>query len=469
VTVAVCWFRRDLRLHDHPALEAAATAGAVVPLFVIDPRLVRSPRMSRARLAYLADALADLDASLLARGAALVVRRGDPAAVVPAVAHEAGATAVHWHADHTPFAARRDGAVQRALAGARVGVRVHDGTLIHAPGTVRTAAGGPFKVFTPFARAWRARVFDAPVPAPSAVAGPPLPGEGPPSPAALGAAAADRALEAGETAALGRLDRFLRTAANDYAERRDLLVADATSRLSADLHSGTLSPRTVWSRLADTEGQRAFARQLIWREFYAHVLAEWPEAARTEWNPAFRGLPWLGSGPELEAWRAGATGYPLVDAAMRQLAAEAWLPNRARMVVASFLCKHLLVDWRAGETHFLRRLVDGDVAANNGGWQWAAGTGTDAQPYFRIFNPVRQGTRFDPDGRYVRRFVPELAAVPDRWIHEPWRMPDSARTAAGVRLGRDYPEPIIEHGLARRRALEWFAAHRRTGAAAEPR
>jgi deoxyribodipyrimidine photo-lyase len=462
VATAVCWFRRDLRLRDHRALRAAVRAAdEVVPLFVLDPRLLRSARMSPARLCYLADALADLDGSLRARGARLVVRRGDPRAVVPAVAREAGARGVHWHGDHTPYAARRDHAVTAALAAERIATGVHDGTLVHAPGTVRTGDGGPYKVFTPFARAWRALGVDRPAPAPATLRSPDVAGEAPPTLHDFGQSPSDRALDGGERAALARLDRFVRGHAGAYAQQRDVLAAGGTSRLSADLHFGTISPRTIWARLRDSEGHRAFGEQLVWREFYAHVLAEWPEAAHTEWDPASRELPWLGDGPELEAWRRGLTGFPLVDAGMRQLASESWMHNRARMVVASFLCKDLLADWRLGEAHFMAHLVDGDLANNNGGWQWAAGTGTDAQPYFRVFNPARQGARFDPSGAYVRRHVPELRAVGDRWIHEPWRMPPAEQRAAGVEIGRDYPGPIVEHAEAARRARDWYAVHRR--------
>ena len=462
MTTSVCWFRRDARLDDHPALHAAAgDADRLVALFVLDPRLLGSARMSRRRLAFLADALADLDAGLRARGGWLVVRSGDPTVVVPAVAREAAARSVHWHRDHTPYAAVRDEAVLAALSNAGIHGRVHDGTLVRAPGSVLTKQGTPFKVFTPFARQWRTMPVDAPRPAPSRVRAAAVTGEPLPTPAQLGAGADDRALPGGEHAGLARLNRFLDGPIEAYPELRDQLAADATSRLSADLHFGTVSARTVWSGLADSPAHHTFATQLVWREFYAHVLAAWPEAAEAEWNPSTRGLPWRQESSDVDAWRDGRTGYPIVDAAMRQLDTQGWMHNRGRLIVASFLCKDLLVDWRIGEAHFLRTLVDGDWASNNGGWQWAAGTGTDAQPFFRVFNPVRQGQRFDPQGTYVRRHVPELARVPDRWIHEPWRMPAEAQQTAGVRVGVEYPAPIVDHDAARRRALDWFARHRR--------
>ncbi len=463
MSTAVCWLRRDLRLHDNPALRAAcAEADAVVPLFVLDPRLLRGPRMSRARLAFLADALADLDARLRERGGRLVVRHGDPAEVVPAVAAEASATRVHWHHDVTPHATARDANVAAALQ--RLGAHhvAHEAVVIQPPGTVRTKAGQPFKVYTPFAKAWRALGVDEPRAEPGRVTVPAtVEGQPPPTLADLGVTEADRALAGGEQAGLARLERFLAGPVDAYDARRDLMAVEGTSRLSADLHYGTVSPRQVWAGLADEAAHRAFADELIFREFYHHVLAAWPEAATTEWSPRFRDLPWGGHGPAFEAWAQGRTGYPIVDAGMRQLASTSWLHNRARMIVASFLCKDLLVDWRLGEAHFLRHLVDGDIASNNGGWQWAAGTGTDAQPYFRIFNPVRQGQRFDPDGAYVRRFVPELAHVPDRFVHAPWTMGPLEQEAAGCVVGRDYPEPIVDHAAARQRALEWFATHAR--------
>jgi len=463
VPTAVCWLRRDLRLHDHRALRAAcAEADAVVPLFVLDPALVRGARVSRARLVYLSDALADLDARLRRRGGRLVVRHGDPAEVVPALAAEVGADTVHWHRDATPYAATREARVTAALDREGIAHREHDGVVIQPPGSVLTKGGAPFKVYTPFARAWRAQGVAPPAAEPGRVAVPDAVASAAlPAPADLGASEADRALPGGEGPGLERLERFLDGPIEVYDRSRDLLATDGTSRLSADLHYGTVSPRQVWAGLAEADAHRAFADELIFREFYHHVLAAWPETAATEWSARFRDLPWGGPGPELDAWAAGRTGYPIVDAGMRQLAATSWMHNRARMIVASFLCKDLLIDWRHGEAHFLRHLVDGDIASNNGGWQWAAGTGTDAQPYFRIFNPVRQGERFDPDGAYVRRWVPELAEVPTRWVHAPWTLGPLEQQAAGCVLGRDYPEPIVDHAAARQRALDWFATHAR--------
>jgi deoxyribodipyrimidine photo-lyase len=465
----IIWFRRDLRLDDHPALHAAlADAGddtRVVPLFVWDPAITERGRVSPARLAYLCEALADLDGALRDRGARLVVRHGDPVDAVPAVAGEVRATAVHWARDFTPYARRRDGAVRAALADLDDPPEVddHGGTAMHDPGTVLTGSGDVYKVFTPFHRAWRRHAIGDPLDAPDAI-----PGHGTvasddlPTAAALDLDEIDDRQRGGEAAARDRLRSFLDDGAGAYDEQRDALAADATSRLSADLHFGCLSVRRVHDHLdLRNGGHQAFAAELAWRDFYLHVLAAWPEVLTEEFKPAYRQLPWSDDAEAFDAWRDGRTGFPIVDAGMRQLRSIGWMHNRARMIVASFLCKDLLIDWRLGEAHFLQHLIDGDLASNNGGWQWAAGTGTDAQPYFRIFNPVTQGERFDPDGAYVRRWVPELADVPTEYIHHPWDMPDDVAATCGVTVGDDYPEPLVDHKQARQRALDWFDQHTR--------
>ena len=459
----ILWLRRDLRLADHPALHAALDgADRVVPLFVLDPSLVRARTMSPARLSYLCDALADLDNQLRERGGRLVVRSGDPRRVLPQVAAEVGASAVHWSADSTTFAQRRDAQVAEALRAAGVPMRAHPGVAVHAPGTVRSGTGEVYRVFSPFLRAWLTRDVGRLLPLPDTV---PVHGnvasEDLPTLSALDVGLAADVLAGGPRAAGQRLERFRADGAGAYHDRRNALAEDGTSRLSADLHYGCLSPRQPLAGLDRRRpGHRAFTTEIAWRDFYLHVMAAWPEVRGTEFNPDYRRLPWRGGGADFDAWAAGRTGYPIVDAGMRQLAAIGWLHNRARMIVASFLCKDLLIDWRLGQDHFLQHLVDGDVASNNGGWQWAAGTGTDAQPYFRIFNPTTQGQRFDPDGAYVRRWVPELRVVPPRWIHAPAELPAAVAADIGFVLGRDYPEPIVDHAEARRRALDWFATHK---------
>ncbi len=459
------WFRRDLRLADNPALTAAATAEHLVCAFVLDERILRSPRMSAARVTYLRQALVDLDDRLAAAGNRLVVLEGDPATTLVDLARAVGAAAVHATTDHTPFATARDEAVRTALEAVEVPLESHDGTAIVRPATVLTGSGSPYQVFTPFHRAWKDARHDDPLPVPAL---PPAP-DGVPD----GVDATDHPLlaadpldepwpDGGEGPARDRLDAWLADGVDDYDDQRDVLAANGTSRLSADLHLGCLSAREAWSRLDRRRtGQSTFATELAWRDFYLHVMAAWPEAARTAFRPEYRDLPWHDDPEGLQAWTEGQTGYPVVDAAMRQLRRMGWMHNRARMIVASFLCKDLLIDWREGEAHFLAHLVDGDIANNNGGWQWAAGTGTDAQPFFRIFNPVSQGRRFDPDGDYVRTYVPELRDVPAPAIHSPWTLSKDDQDRYGVVIGQDYPAPIVDHAEARDRALAWYESNRR--------
>lgn len=474
---AIAWFRRDLRLHDHPALMAAISGRtAVVPLYVVDPALVGGRFASSNRTWFLLESLAALRSSLREGGSDLVVRVGNPRVVVPEVARQAGADAVYVSRDHAPYGRTRDADVASALAAAGVAWHPRRGVLVHEPDEVRTGAGGTFTVYSPFRRAWE-RLERRPIlPAPDVV--PPLPdgfvrlsgGAGAvPSLDMLGLGrgpTADPALlpEPGETAARRRLERWLASGVRRYAEDRSRMdLIDGTSRLSADLHLGLLSAAEVVERVAATgggDGRRTFTNELVWREFYAHVLFHQPGVRTAAFRPEFEHLPWSQDEAAFRAWADGRTGYPIVDAAMRQLATTGWMHNRARMVAASFLTKHLLIDWRRGEAHFMRHLVDGDVASNNGGWQWSASTGTDPQPYFRIFNPILQGRRFDPSGAYVRRFVPELANVPAERIHAPWEMTDLEQAAAGCRIGIDYPAPVVDHGEARARAIAVYEAAR---------
>ncbi len=421
----VVWFRRDLRVGDHPALAAAVGSGRpVIPLFVRDPALMDPARTGPRRLARLERAIAALDRDLRALGGHLVIRSGRPDEVVAAVAHGAGASQVHASRDFTPFAVARDRSVAASLD-----LRLYPGTL-----AVEPEATGDTRVFSPFFRRWAAEPIEQPLPIPRRIDVPPrVAGEPPPE-----------VTPEGEPEARARLTAFASTSAADYATGRDRLDQDGTSRLGADLHLGTLSPRQV---LAEVE-EESFRRQLAWRDWASHILTYRPSARRAAWREDARDLAWLDDDAGFRAWRDGRTGYPVVDAAMRQLSEEGWLHNRARMIVASFLAKDLLVDWRLGEAHFLRELVDGDVANNSFGWQWTAGVGTDAAPFFRIFNPVRQGERFDPSGVWVRRWVPEVAALPDRFVHRPWMTPDGPP--------RGYPAPIVEHAQARARALAWF-------------
>lgn len=449
MSVGLAWFRSDLRLDDNPAWAAAASCDRVVALFVLDPVLWGGAGLHRRN--QLAAHLGALDGALQIRGGRLCVRRGDPRRVVQAEVEAAGAELVAWNEDVSPYAARRDAAVARRLADR---VEVHAGRYVHAPGRVLTGEGRPFRVFTPFYRQWLATPWEArPEPGRARVAGDPgdgLPEAGPPL------------MEPGEEAAEARLEAFLERI-DRYGEERDRPDLDTTSRLSADLKFGTISPRTVARRSEGPgAGREAFVRQLAWREFYAHLLAAFPETRRRAMRPEYDRVAWRHDPEGLAAWEEGRTGYPFVDAAMRQLRAEGWIHNRARMVAASFLVKDLLIDWRLGERHFLRWLVDGDVAQNVGNWQWVAGTGADAAPYFRVFNPVSQGRRFDPGGDYVRRWVPELARLPAPVIHAPWQAASGVLAAAAVVLGETYPAPIVDHAEARVATLAAYDAARRT-------
>lgn len=483
---SVAWFRRDLRLHDHPALAAALErSDIVVPLFILDPRLILGRAASPNRAWFLLGSIADLRTSLRALGSDLVVRVGDPRQLVPDFARGIGAAQVVVSRDHGPYGRARDRVVATRLAAAGIGWREFAGVLVHEPEAVTTRAGAPFRVFTPFHRAWQRLDRRPLVGAPTGV--PRLPSAlaadvgSIPTLADIGLGDGPTAMTSalpspGESAARGRLDRWLADGLAGYAATRDRLDIDGTSRLSADLHLGTLSPLEAierstdvgddagWSS-ADHAGRRAFVRQLVWREFYAHLLFHEPRLRDRTLHPEFDDLPWTSGAAgdaALAAWQAGRTGYPIVDAAMRQLAATGWMPNRARMLAASFLAKDLLLDWRAGEAWFLRHLVDGDVSANDGGWRWSASTGADPQPWFRIFNPVIQGRRHDPDGDYVRRWVPELRGLPTGRIHAPWEATAQEQAEAGCRIGTDFPRPMVDHAVARRRALAVYGAARRS-------
>ncbi len=456
MSATVWWVRRDLRLADQPALLAAAAEsgprGAVVPLFVLDPPLWAAA--GAARRTRLAASLRALDADLQARYAVrLVVRHGSPTAVVPALAREVGADTVHVTAESTPYGRRRDAAVRAALESDPRGRRalVASGTAYAiGPGTLLTGGGTPYRVFTPFARAWRAHGAPGPAPMPTRLAGlADVPSDG--IPETPGAEA-----PVGEAAALARWRDFLDGGLADYADHRDRPDLDGTSRLSEALKFGEVHPRTLLAHLArspaaGSPGAHTYVTELAWREFYADVLWHHPESAWADLRP-MPGMTYDEPGAGFQVWQSGRTGFPFVDAGMRQLAATGWMHNRVRMVTASFLVKDLHVWWPHGARHFLGLLRDGDLASNSHGWQWCAGTGTDAAPYFRVFNPVGQGLRFDPDGAYVRRWVPELAHLPGAAAHEPWRHP------LGYAAG--YPTRILDHAAEREEALRRYAATR---------
>ncbi|MDP9459965.1 MAG: DNA photolyase family protein [Actinomycetota bacterium] len=441
------WFRRDLRLGDHPALltalEAAGPDGSVLPVFVVDERLWGPSGNPRRR--FLLDCLAELREQT---DGALVLRSGDPSRVIPELVAEVGPESVHVSADAGPYGRRRDDAVEGALAGVPL-LRTGSPYAV-TPGRVTKADGTPFKVFSPCSRAWREHGWRAPAPRPQAVRWnsgvrsedpPPVPqvdAELPP---------------AGEAAALAAWERFKEERLTGYDGARNSPGIEGTSRMSAYLKYGCIHPRTQLADLAgnEEEAARRYTDELAWRDFYADVLWHRPDSAREDLDPQLSGMD-HDSGPDAEslvaAWEQGRTGFPIVDAGMRQLLGEAYVHNRVRMIVASFYVKDMHQHWRGGARYFLQHLVDGDLASNNHGWQWVAGTGTDASPYYRVFNPVTQGKKFDPEGAYVKRWVPELRDLDPEHVHEPWTAP------GGVPAG--YPAPIIDHAHERLVALDRY-------------
>ena len=433
-------FTRDLRMRDHPALaEAVRTAKHVVPAFVIDNDLLANGFARPNRLAFLLDSLADLDGSLASRGGRLVVRRGNVVKESMRLASETEAGAIFASADVSAYASAREQRLRAACDSAGLHFRTFPGITVAPAGQLRPSSGGDhFRVFTPYWNCWRRAALRPLAPTPERVTLPPglHPGrlsrleeltQDTPSPDLL---------PGGEKAGQVRLAAWIRRGLASYAAT---LAADATSHLGPYLHFGCVSAREIVARLDGRAGAEAFLRQLCWRDFYHQVTAAFPAIATTDYRP--RGDRWRGDRRRLAAWKAGRTGYPIVDAAMRQLAQEGFIPNRARLIAASFLVKDLQVDWRLGAAHFLDLLVDGDIANNSGNWQWVAGTGNDTRPN-RIFNPTMQARRFDPAGAYVRQYVPELAGITDGRIHEPWRLGRSALR----RL--DYPGPIADHARA---------------------
>jgi deoxyribodipyrimidine photo-lyase len=436
IETAIVLFNRDLRVHDHPALTAAAKAERTVPLFVFDERLLGSRFAAPNRVAFMLEALHDLDRRLRKTGARLFVRRGDPVREAIATARECGATQLHVSADWSAYARQRERRLARACAEERIEFVAHPGVTVVPPGAVTPTGSDHFKVFSPYHRAWGEVPWregqGAPrgLSAPSKLSTDRLPAldsltDGTPSP---------RRMPGGESEGRKLMRAFLRDGVGAYEQRHDDLPGDATSRLSAYVRWGCVSPLELAREAGERQGGAAFVRQLCWRDFHHQVLAATPSLPRRDYRP--RRDRWSRSERALEAWRQGRTGYPLVDAAMRQLAEEGFMHNRARMTVASFLCKDLYIDWREGAWHFWDLLSDGEIANNAGNWQWMAGTGNDTRPN-RVLNPVRQARRFDPDGIYVRRHLPELESVRGRAIFEPWRMEGFGRL--------DYPAPIVDH------------------------
>ena len=465
------WFRRDLRLTDNTALhEATQRAETVVPVFILEEALRPGPDVGAARLTFLLRSVESLRQNLAKLGQPLVVRRGRSEVEIPRLAKELGAACVFVNKRTEPDAQLRDERVFAALNSIGVGFEPFKDALAWEEREILTQAGNPFTVFTPYSKAWKTRKAPAPKPRPpftrraeratQQIACAPLPLAA----SELGHPCPQTLCEGGERAALKSLQEFMAGRVLDYGQTRDLPAVDGTSRLSAHLRAGTLGIRHILAKLAAARARATtpaqqqscdtFLNELIWREFYAQVLCHHPHVQKGAFRPEYNALEWSEDEGHFRAWCEGRTGYPIVDAAMRCLNATGWMHNRLRMIVAMFLTKDLLINWQKGEGYFMRQLVDGDLAANNGGWQWSAGTGTDAAPYFRIFNPTVQARKFDPAGAFVRRWVPELAAWPDAHIHEPWQAP-LARAAAR------YPERIVAHEVQRGKCLAMYLNCRR--------
>jgi deoxyribodipyrimidine photo-lyase len=434
VRTAIVLFTRDLRVHDHPALAAAVVAAdRVVPLFVFD-RAVLARFGAPNRVAFLLDALGDLDASLRKRGGALVVREGDVVEQVMRVAAESRAQAIFLSEDVSAYAQARELALRTACDSAGRALNVLPGVTVIPPGDLAPAGADCYRVFTPYWRRWQGAPRRTVVPAPRKLALPGRLARG--KLPALAGAVSPELPRGGETEGRRRLTRWLARGLAGYGRLHDDLAADGTSRLGAYLHLGCISPLELVERASGRDGAEPFVRQLCWRDFYAQLLAARPEISHADFRA--RGHRWRHDPEALAAWKDGRTGYPIIDAGMRQLAREGFMHNRARLLTASFLTKDLSLDWRLGAAHFADLLVDGDVANNSGNWQWVAGTGVDTRPN-RVFNPISQAKRFDPEGGYVRRYVPELADVGGAAVHEPWKL---------ARRPKGYPAPIVDHGEA---------------------
>jgi len=463
----IVWFRNDLRLNDNLALTAAANSGQpVIPVYVLEEADDTLP-LGGAQRWWLHHSLASLSDKLKTLDLPLIMRRGAASDILLDLIEETGAGSVLWNRRYAPAQIERDSAIKEELRARDLTVESFDGQLLHEPTRLKTGSGGAYRVYTPFWKALSQSIDPrAPAPAPKEIKACDrsiasddlsdwdlLPGK------PNWAKAFGEEWTPGEDGAHDRLDRFLSEALADYGEGRDFPAKKLTSRLSPHLAFGEISPFQIWHAMephCDEVPSRdftTFRKELVWREFCWHLLVAFPDLGTKNFNDDFDAFPWRDSGEDLTRWQQGMTGYPIVDAGMRQLWQTGWMHNRVRMIVGSFLVKHLLIHWRHGEAWFRDTLVDADPASNTANWQWIAGSGADAAPYFRIFNPILQGEKFDADGSYVRQFVPELADMPDSHIHKPWEASKSALDRAGVKLGDTYPRPMVEHQGARDRAM----------------
>lgn len=464
---ALVWFRRDLRDHDHAALAAALnSAQAVYCAFVFDTDILGALRHRQdRRVEFIHASLQELDAALRARGGGLIVLHGQALVEIPALAKRLGVSAVHANRDYEPAAKARDAAVAQQLQTLAIDLQLHKDQAIFDGDSVLTQAGKPFTVFTPYKNAWLKRLNSLDIAEYrctgqlAAAADSRFPsledlGFAPTNLAELG-------IRPGMSGARTLWDEFRGGRLARYGKLRDFPAIKGVSYLSVHLRFGTLSVRELVRNALD-EASAPWLNELIWRDFYFMILDRFPHAVGRSFKPEYDAIQWDDWPEGFAAWCEGRTGYPLVDAAMRQLNHSGWMHNRLRMVVASFLCKDLGIDWRLGEAYFAEQLNDFDLSANNGGWQWAASSGCDAQPYFRIFNPITQSEKFDPEGKFIRRYVPELAALPDKYIHAPWTLPRLEQEARGLIIGRHYPAPIVDHAAAREKTLARYAMVKKT-------
>jgi len=470
---SLVWFRQDLRLHDNPALQAAIERGGpVIPVFIRSVEEAGAWRPGEASDWWLHQSLQELNRSLQATGSRLILRTGTSLTELLRLVKETGADAVFWNRVYEPAAIARDKQVKPALRQAGLAAESFNGTLLMEPWEVQTGEGRPYQVFTAFWKSCLAKPAPTtPLPAPSKLRAP----ESWPTTVPLESLHLEAtrpwiqglkaAWQPGTISALRQLNTFVEAAVLDYETARDRPAEIGTSRLSSHLHFGEISPRMIWhtvqSRFPNlTESHdsnpRTYLKEIGWREFAYHLLYHFPATTDQPLRPEFARFPWEDNPQFLKAWQRGRTGYPIVDAGMRELWATGWMHNRVRMIVASFLVKDLRLHWRHGAAWFWDTLVDADLAANTLGWQWSAGCGADAAPYFRVFNPTLQSEKFDPDGHYLRKWIPELKSLPTRWLHAPWMAPQPTLHAASITLGRTYPNPIVDHKVARIRALEAF-------------
>jgi deoxyribodipyrimidine photo-lyase len=446
MTTALFWFRKDLRLKDNHAWVKACETHRVLPVFVLEPQIISNAGLHRRNQFFLN--LSALAEEIQSIGGRLNIIHGPASDVLPRYVRENNIDCLYFNADTTPFSKQRDEFLSNEISAQ---THIFWGGLVHPPETVLTQKGEISKVFTPFYKKW------VTIPAPPSLQNvQPVFVSGRENDWEIEQDLIPSSSDVGHRGAKERLERFLKVA-DDYQESRNIPSVEGTSFLSSDLHFGTIGPREILHRLSpNREGHRQFIRQLAWRDWYAHLLYANHEIPLKAANRSYENIQWRDDSEEFENWEKGRTGYPIVDAGMRQLSATGWMHNRVRMITASFLVKHLLIDWRKGERYFRRTLIDGDVAQNCGNWQWVAGTGFDAAPYFRVFNPVLQSKKFDPSGRYIRRWVPELEGMSNSAIHSPWEYGEATLRKHGVALGETYPFPMVNHAEARDRALATY-------------